>query len=36
MRDTDLDVVEELELTCIKKYWRHAGQVGIKLDMLHD
>ena len=36
MSNANLDVVKELELTGIKKYWRRAGQVEIELDWLYD
>ncbi len=31
-----MDVVKELELTGVKKYWRRAGQVEMEFDWLHD
>ncbi len=31
-----MDAAKELELTRVKKYWRQAGQVEMKLDWLHD
>ncbi len=36
MNNVDLDIVKELRLTSIKKYKRHAGQVEIELDWLHN
>ncbi len=36
MSNSNLDVVKELELTGIKKYWRCAGQVEMGLDWLYD
>ena len=36
MSDLDLNAVKKLRLSDIKKYWRHAGQVEIKLDWLHN
>ena len=36
MSDANLDVTKKLGLTSIKKYWRYAGHVKMKLDWLHD
>ena len=36
MSNADLDVVKELELTDIKKYWKRADQVEMELDWLYD
>ena len=32
MSNADLDIIRELKLTGIKKYWRRIGQVEMKLD----
>lgn len=32
MSNADLDVVKELGLTNMKKYWRRAGQFEMRLD----
>lgn len=32
MSNPDLDIAKKLELTGVKKYWRHAGQVEMELD----
>ena len=34
--NANLDVVKELELIGIKKYWRHASQVEMEIDWLHN
>ncbi len=36
MSNADMDAAKELGLTGIKKYWRRADQVEMKLDWLHD
>ncbi len=36
MSNVDMDLAKELGLTGVKKYWRQAGQVEMKLDWLHD
>ncbi len=36
MSNADLDIVKELRLTGIKKYWKHANQVEMELDWLYD
>lgn len=35
MSNVDLNIVEELGLTSIKKYWKYAKQIKIKLDWLY-
>lgn len=34
--NVDLDAAKELRLSDIKKYWRHAWQVKLELDCLHN
>ena len=34
--NVDMDAAKKLELTKMKKYWRHAGQVPMELGWLHD
>ncbi len=36
MSDADLDIVKELGLTNIKKYWRRTGQVEMEIDWLYN
>lgn len=36
MNNADIDVVKKLRLTEIKKYWKCAGQIEIKLNWLYD
>ena len=36
MSNADLDTAKKLELTSIKKYWRRARQVEIKLNWLYN
>lgn len=36
MSNADLDAAKELGLTRVKKYWKHADQVEMELDWLHD
>ena len=36
MSNADMDAAKKLGQTGIKKYWRRAGQVEMKLDWLHD
>ena len=36
MSNVDIDAAKKMRLTRIKNYWRHAGQVEIELDWLHD
>ncbi len=33
--NADIDTAEDLGLTSIKKYWRHAGQIQDKVDLLY-
>ena len=32
MSNININVVQKLELTRVKKYWKHAGQVETELD----